>query len=57
MKSSCELIKSWDKAQEEELRKYKDLIEEEKLIINARRADSWRYANYRLWEITVKDKI
>ena len=33
---------------------YKDLTEEEKLILNMRRADSWRYANQRFLEIAVK---
>jgi len=33
---------------------YKNLTEEERLIINMRRADSWRYVSYRLWEIAVK---
>ena len=35
--------------------KYKDLTEEEKLILNMRRADSWRYASQRLFEIAVKE--
>lgn len=35
---------------------YKDLTEEEKLIIKMRRADSWRYASHRLLEIAVKEK-
>ncbi len=37
--------------------KYKDLTdEEEKLIINMRRVDSWKYASCKLWEIIFKDK-
>ena len=34
---------------------YKDLTEEEKLILNMRRTDSWRYASQRLFEIAVKE--
>ena len=34
--------------------KYEDLTEEEKLLLNMRRANSWRYASYRLLEIVVK---
>lgn len=33
-----------------ENKEYKDLTEEEKLILKARRADSWKYASYKLWE-------
>lgn len=28
---------------------YKDLIEEEKLVIDMRRATSWRYVSFKLW--------
>lgn len=35
--------------------KYKNLTEEEKLILKMRRADSWRYASQRLLEIAVKE--
>lgn len=39
-----------------EAKEYKDLTEEEKLIINTRRVDSWKYASYKLWEMIFKDK-
>jgi len=39
-----------------EAKEYKDLTEEEKLIINMRRVDSWKYANYKLWKTIFKDK-
>lgn len=35
---------------------YKKLIEEEKLILNMRRLDSWKYTSYKLWEIIFKEK-
>ena len=31
-------------------KEYKDLTEEEKLILKSRRADSWKYTTYKLWE-------
>lgn len=36
--------------------KYEDLTEQEKLILKARRMDSWRYVIYKLWEIAVKEE-
>lgn len=35
---------------------YKDLTEEEKLLINLIRTDSWKQSIHKLWEIIVKNK-